>query len=307
MSDIYDAIIIGSGPAGLTAAIYTSRARLKTLVLAGTIWGGQLMLTTLVENFPGFPEGIMGPDLMTRISKQAEKYGTEIVHANFKQGNFNKSPFTIQTEDGKKYLAKSIIIATGAQTQWLGVQGEKEKIGRGVASCAPCDAVFFKNKKVIVVGGGDSAMEEALVLANFATKVTIIHRRNEFRASQIMQGKVKKNSKIEILFNTQIKEVLGGNKVTGVKIINNQTGTTSEMSIDGVFVAIGHIPNSKLFKGVETDAKGFMKVFDGTKTNIDGIFVAGDVADFHYQQAVVAAGYGCMAALDAEKWLREKA
>lgn len=303
---MYDVIIIGSGPAGLTAAIYTSRAKLKTLVLAGNIWGGQLMLTTLVENFPGFPEGIMGPELMTQISKQAEKYGAEIVFANFKQGNFNKKPFTIQTEDGKEYMAKSIIIATGAQTQWLGVKGEKEKIGRGVASCAPCDAAFFKNKKVIVVGGGDSAMEEALVLANFATKVTIVHRRNEFRASQVMQDKVKKNPKIEILFNTQVKEVLGEDKVTGVKIFNNQTNTTSEMLIDGVFVAIGHTPNSKLFKGIETDTRGFIKVFDGTKTNIEGVFVAGDVADFRYQQAIVASGYGCMAALDAEKWLREQ-
>lgn len=303
---IYDVIIIGSGPAGLTAAVYTSRAKLKTLVLAGTIWGGQLMLTTLVENFPGFPEGIMGPTLMMQISKQAEKYGTEIVFANFKTGNFSKKPFTVQAEDGKEYLTKSVIIATGAETQWLGIKGEKEKIGRGVASCAPCDAAFFKNKNVVVVGGGDSAMEEALVLANFATKVTIIHRRNEFRASQVMQDKVKKNPKIEILFDTEIKEVLGENKVTGVKIFNNKTNVVSEMSIDGVFVAIGHTPNSKLFEGIETDEKGFIKVSGGTKTNIDGVFVAGDVADFRYQQAIVAAGYGCMAALDTEKWLREK-
>lgn len=306
MENLYDVIIIGSGPAGLTAAIYTSRAKLKTLVLAGTIWGGQLMLTTLVENFPGFPEGIMGPELMTQISKQAEKYGAEIVYTNFKQGDFIKKPFTIKTEDGKEYSARSIIIATGAETQWLGIPGEKEKIGRGVASCAPCDAAFFKNKKVVVVGGGDSAMEEALVLTNFATKVTIIHRRSEFRASQIMQEKVKKNPKIAILFNTEVKEILGEDRVTGIKLYNNQINKTSKVSIDGVFVAIGHTPNSIAFKGIETDDKGYIRAKNNTRTNIDGVFVAGDVYDYRYRQAITAAGYGTMAAFDVEKWLREK-
>ena len=322
---VYDIIIIGSGPAGLTAAIYTTRANLKTLLIAGAEWGGQLQLTTLVENYPGFPDGIQGPDLMIAMRKQAERFGTEFVDKDFTQADFSplrqgsagqaSKPFKVSTTD-VTYEGKSIIIATGADTKWLEVPGEKEKIGRGVSSCAPCDAFFFKEKNVIVVGGGDSAMEEALVLTKFAKQVTIIHRRDEFRASQIMLDRAKKNPKIKFILNSEVTEILGENKVTGVKIStkggsasggkNNKTGKVSEMPIDGVFVAIGHIPNSTIFKGIEVDQKGFIRVKDHYKTNIDGVFVAGDVHDYHYKQAVTAAGFGCMAALEAEKWLRDQ-
>ncbi len=302
MENLYDVIIIGSGPAGLTAAIYTTRANLKTLIIAGSRWGGQLMLTTVVENFPGFPDGIQGPELMANMRKQAERFGTEIVEADFTQGDFNKPPFKVSTAE-KTYEGKSVIIATGADTKWLGVKGEKEKIGRGVSSCAPCDAPFFRNKKVIVVGGGDSAMEEALVLTKFAEIVTIVHRREAFRASQIMQDRAKKNPKISFVFNTEVIEVLGDQKVIGVKLKNNQTGEISDMSIDGVFVAVGHMPNTKVFAGIDLDAKGFIKVHDHYLTNVEGVFVAGDVHDAEYKQAVTAAGYGCAAALEAERWL----
>ncbi len=307
MENIYDVIIIGSGPSGLTAAIYTTRASLKTLVVAGDKWGGQLMLTTEVENFPGFPEGIQGPDLMANIRKQAEHHGAEIVDVKFVEGDFHKAggPFTITTEE-KTYQAKTVIIATGADTKWLGVPGEAEKIGRGISSCAPCDAPFFKEKDVIVAGGGDSAMEEACVLTRFAKSVTIVHRREELRASQIMQEKARANPKIKFALNTEITEITGEFKVEGVTLKNNATGETSEMKIDGVFVAIGHIPNSKVFPGIDIDEKGFIKAAEHTKTNIEGVFVAGDVHDKEYMQAITAAGLGCQAALDAERWLASK-
>jgi len=302
---MYDVIIIGSGPAGLTAAIYTTRANLKTLLIAGGKWGGQLMLTTLVENYPGFSEGIQGPDLMMAMRKQAEKFGTEFSDSDFTRGDFSKQLFSIIAGE-KTYEGKSIIIATGADTKWLDVPGEKEKIGRGVSSCAPCDAFFFKKKKTIVVGGGDSAMEEALVLANFADSVSIVYRGETLRASQIMQGKAKKNPKIKFIFNTVVTKILGEEKVTGVELKNNKTNEVSEMDIDGVFVAIGHIPNTKVFKGIELDEKKYVRVHDHTKTNVDGVFVAGDVHDSHYRQAVTAAGYGCAAALEVERWLRDQ-
>lgn len=302
--EAYDVAIIGSGPAGLTSGIYSSRANLKTLLLAGQVWGGQLMLTTEVENFPGFPEGIMGPELMMNMRKQAEKYGTEIIDVNFSQADFSQKPFKLTSEDGKTFYSKSVIIATGADTRWLQIKGEKEHIGRGVSSCAPCDAAFFRNKKVIVVGGGDSAMEEANVLSKFATEVTIVHRNESFRASEIMQQRVKENKKIKTMFNAELTEIIGDGVVSSVKIKNNKTNEVSEMPIDGVFVAIGHIPNSKVFPQIETDEKGFIKRND-TKTNIDGVFVAGDVHDYHYMQAITAAGYGCEAALSAERWLEE--
>jgi len=302
---MYDVIILGSGPAGLTAAIYTTRAALKTLVIAGEKWGGQLMLTTEVDNFPGFHEGIQGPELMEKMRKQAERFGAEIVDVNFKQGDFAKSPFTVQAGE-KSFEGKAVIIATGADARWLDVPGEKEKIGRGVSSCAPCDAPFFRNKKVIVAGGGDSAMEEAIVLTRFADEVTIVHRRNEFRASEIMIAKAQENPKIKFILNSQITEILGDQKVTGVKLKNNETGEESEMSIDGVFVAIGHIPNSSVFKNIEVDEKGFIKVQNHTRTNVDGVFVAGDVHDRQYMQAVTAAGFGCASALEAERWLEEQ-
>lgn len=304
--EMYDTIIIGSGPAGLTAAIYTTRANLKTLVIAGTKWGGQLMLTTVVENFPGFPDGIEGTDLMTAMRKQAEKHGAEIVQEDFVQGEFAKHPFIVSTGE-KKYQGKSIIVATGADTKWLGVPGEQEKIGKGVSSCAPCDAAFFRGKNVIVVGGGDSAMEEALFLTKFATNVFVVHRKDTLRASKIMQDRAKANPKISFTFNSEVVEVLGEDKVTGVKLKNTQTGEVKEMSIDGIFVAIGHMPNSQMFKGIELDAKGFIKVLNHYKTNVDGVFVAGDVHDAEYKQAITAAGFGCAAALEVEKWLRDQA
>lgn len=336
--EIYDVIIIGSGPAGLTAAIYTTRAGLKTLIIGGRAWGGQLILTTLVENYPGFPEGIMGPELMKLMRKQAEHHGAEIIDENFKSGDFTSKPFKVTTDDDKKYFGKSIIVATGAETKWLGVPGEKEKIGRGISSCAPCDAAFYKGKNVIVVGGGDSAMEEAEVLTKFAQHVYIVHRKEDFRASQIMQKRTFENPKITVIWNSEITQVVGEMKVERVKIrtrimkqesrikvkFENQEkemtpeelggqkleASSQELSwefpIDGVFVAIGHMPNSKVFENIEIDEKGFIKTFNHTQTNIEGVFVAGDVHDGQYQQAVTAAGFGCMAALDTEKWLRMK-
>lgn len=301
---MFDVIIIGSGPAGLTAAIYTTRANLKTLLIAGSKWGGQLQLTTLVENFPGFPEGIQGPDLMTAMRKQAEHFGTEFVDRDFVSGDFSKpkGPFTVRTAE-KEYQGKSVIIATGADTKWLGVPGEEERIGHGVSSCAPCDAPFFKNKNVIVVGGGDSAMEEALVLTHFAQNVMIVHRSDSFKASPIMLNRVKENPKIKLVLNAQVTEILGNQKVEKVRLIDNQTNKESEMPIDGVFVAIGHIPNSKVFEGIDRDERGFIRVANHYKTNVEGVFVAGDVHDAEYKQAVTAAGFGCAAALEAERWL----
>jgi thioredoxin reductase (NADPH) len=303
MENAFDVIIIGSGPAGLTAAIYTTRANLKTLIIGGRKWGGQLQLTTLVENFPGFPEGIQGPDLMTAMRKQAEHHGATILDVDFKEADYNSDPIKVRTDDDKEYSGRTVIIATGADTKWLEVPGEKEKIGRGVSSCAPCDGAFFRNKNVIGVGGGDSAMEEALVMTKYANEVTVIHRRDSFRASEIMQKRVREHPKIKIMFNSEITEILGDMKVESVKMKDNKTNKVSQMPIDGVFVAVGHIPNSALFAGIETDEKGFIKVYDHTRTNIDRVFVAGDVHDATYKQAVTAAGFGCMAALEVEKYL----
>lgn len=300
---MYDVIIIGSGPAGLTAGIYAARADLKTLIVAGLKWGGQLQLTTLVENFPGFPTGIQGPELMSNMRKQAEHFGAEVIETDFSSGNFLKSPFKINA-GGKEYVGRSIIIATGADPRWLGVPGEKELIGHGVSTCAPCDAFFFKGKSVIVVGGGNSAMEEALTLTKFANKVAIIHRRDKLRATQVqLVDECKKNPKISFLLNTEVVEVLGEGSVKGVKIKNNKTNKVSEMPIDGIFVAVGRIPNSKIFQGIDVDNQGYIKVYDRLKTNVDGIFVAGDVSDNYYQQAIVAAGCGGMAALEVLTWL----
>ncbi len=302
---MYDVIIIGSGPAGLTAAIYTTRANLKTLVLAGIKWGGQLQLTSLVENFPGFPEGIQGPELMSNMRKQAEHHGAEIVEGEFTSGDFTTRPFKITSGD-KTYEAKSVILASGADARWLGVPGEEEKIGRGVSSCATCDAAFFRNKNVIVVGGGDSAMEEASVISHVANKVHLLHRGDSFRASQIMQDRVKENPKIEVHYNTQITEVMGEFKVEKVKLLNNKTNEASELPIDGVFVAIGHIPNTKAFQGITLDEQGYIKVQDHFHTNVEGVFVAGDVHDRQYRQAITASGFGAAAALEAERWLTKQ-
>lgn len=307
MNNIFDIAVIGSGPAGLTAAIYTTRGAASTLLFAGEKWGGQLMLTSLVENYPGFPDGILGPDLMNAMRKQTENLGAKIVNENVMEVDFSKRPFKISTGGGA-YLAKSLIIATGAETLWLNVTGEQKLIGRGVSSCAPCDAPFFKEKRVAVIGGGDSAMEEALVLAKFASEVTLIHRREEFRASKIMQQKVLENKKIKVLYNTEVQEIVGENKVEKILLKNNKDNKVEEMDVDGVFVAIGHSPSSAIFKGkIDVDEKGFIK--KSTKgtyqmaTNVEGVFVAGDVHDHHFKQAVTAAGFGCMAGLEALHFL----
>lgn len=311
----YDVIIIGSGPAGLTAAIYTTRAALSTLIIGGTSWGGQLMLTTEVENYPGF-RSILGPELMQKMRDHATSFGAEFLQEDVESVQFGARPFTV-VASGKSYQGRSVIIAAGAQAQWLGLPSEQKLIGRGVSSCAPCDAPFFRGKSVVVVGGGDSAMEEANVLTRYATSVTIIHRRDQFRASEAMQQKVLNNPKIKVLWNSEIVEVLGEEKVTGVKIStkggsasgrkNNETNEVSEMPIDGIFVAIGHTPATKLYGGqLELDQKGYVVIHDHTKTNVEGVFVAGDVHDWHYRQAVTAAGFGCMAGMDAERWLEEK-
>lgn len=333
--DLYDVIIVGSGPSGLTAGIYTARANLKTLILAGRAWGGQLVLTTLVENFPGFPDGIMGPVLMQQVRKQAGNQGAEFKDVNFKSADYSKNPIEISTDSDEKFYTKTVIIATGADTKWLGVKGEKEKIGKGVSSCAPCDAAFYREKNVIVVGGGDSAMEEAEVLTKFAKHVWVVYRGDTLRASKVMQDRTFENPKITVVWNTVIEEIEGQLKVEkvklltttneggvvtrennkdksstvaefgGVEVSNVDGGLRWEMPIDGIFVAIGHIPNSAVFQGIDRDEKGFIKVYNHTKTNIDRVYVAGDVHDAEYKQAVTAAGFGCMAALEVDKYLRE--
>ncbi|HSX49144.1 MAG TPA: thioredoxin-disulfide reductase [Candidatus Saccharimonadales bacterium] len=307
MDELYDVAIIGSGPAGLTAAIYTTRGSASTVLFTGTKWGGQLMLTTLVENYPGFPDGIQGPDLMFAMKKQAEKFGAKVVSEDITEVDFGTKPFTLKV--GKtSYKAKSVIIATGAKTVWLGVSGEEKLIGRGISSCAPCDAPFFREKKVAVIGGGDSAMEEALVLEKFAKEITIIHRRDEFRASKIMQKKVLASPKIKVMYDTEVQGVIGENKLEKIILKNNKTNKESEMEVDGMFVAVGHTPSSTVFKGkIELDEKGFIKKAEKegykSSTSIEGVFVAGDVHDFHFKQAITAAGFGCMAALDVLKYL----
>lgn len=304
----WDVVVVGSGPAGLAAAVYTTRGAASTLILGGTPWGGQLMLTTTVDNYPGFPEGIQGPDLMAAMRKQALRFGAEFLEVNLDSIDVDKKPFEL-VASGKTYLAKSVIIATGAKTLWLDAPGVNSLIGRGVSSCAPCDAPFFKDKKVAVVGGGDSAMEEALVLTKYATEVAIIHRRDEFKASVAMQQKVKDNPKIKILWNTEVVEVVGSQKLEKVKLKNSKDNTTSELVIDGLFIAIGHKPDTDLFKEkVELDERGFVKRVQDkyhTATNVSGVFVSGDVHDHRYKQAVTAAGFGCMAGMDVLAYLEE--
>ena len=310
--DIQNLIIIGSGPAGYTAAIYAARAELKPLLFEGRQLGGQpggqLMLTTEVENYPGFPEGLTGPEMMANFKKQAERFNTEIVSDDIVEVDFSVRPFILKTEN-KEYKANSVIICTGAQAVWLGVEGEQKYQGAGVSACATCDGFFFKDQEIIVVGGGDSAMEEANFLTKFASKVTVLVRRDELKASKIMQRRSMDNAKISFLWNTEVQEVLGdGNRMTGVKIINNQTKETSELNAGGLFVAIGHKPNSDIFKGkIDLDEKGYIVVGQGnTKTSVEGIFAGGDIIDYIYRQAVTAAGTGCMAALDAERYLSSK-
>ena len=302
-------IIIGSGPAGWTAAVYAARAELKPLLFEGAEPGGQLMTTTEVENFPGFEHGIQGPELMAVMRKQAAHFATDIISEHVESVDLTHSPFKVVAK-GKEYQAKSIIISTGATARRLGLESEKKLYGKGVSACATCDGFFFKGKNVIVVGGGDSAMEEATFLTRFADKVYIVHRNAEFRASKIMQERVLKNPKIEVIWNSCVDEILGveAGHVTGVKLKDSNTGELREMAIDGVFAAIGHEPNVSLFKGmIDLDEKGYIKTIPGsTKTNVPGVFASGDVQDWQYRQAITAAGTGCMAALDAEKYLADQ-
>ena len=306
MDKIYDVAIVGSGPAGLTAAIYTARGAVSTVIMGGEKWGGQLMLTTQVDNYPALP-GVLGPDLMQKMKDHALMFGAEFIESSAESIDVSTSPFKL-TASGGTVLAKSVIIATGAETKWLDVPGVSKLIGRGVSSCAPCDAPFFKGKKVAVVGGGDSALEEADVLTKYTSEVTLIHRRDTFRASAVMQKKVKNNPKIKILWDTEVQEVKGEERVTDLILKNNKTGKTSEFPVDGLFIAIGHTPTTAIFQEkIKLDGKGFVEKFekDGyqTVTSVPGIFVAGDVHDWHYKQAVTAAGFGCMAAMDAVKYL----
>jgi thioredoxin reductase (NADPH) len=310
--EIRDLIIIGSGPAGFTAAVYAGRANLKPLLFEGLTKGGQpggqLMLTTDVENYPGFPEGILGPELMELFRKQAARFGTELTQQDVTSVDFSKSPFKV-TSDGKDFFGRSVIISTGASANWLNIPSEKALQGYGVSACATCDGFFFKGKEVFVVGGGDSAVEEATFLTKFASKVTIVHRRDALRASKIMQDRARSNKKIDFIWDSTITEIKdpAQKKVTGVVLKNLKTNQLSEKKCDGVFMAIGHTPNSEIFKGqIGLDAKGYIQVHDGSLTTIPGIFACGDVQDFKYKQAVTAAGSGCMAALDAERFLESQ-
>lgn len=302
---LHEVIIIGSGPAGYTAAIYAARAELKPLMFSGLQPGGQLMLTSEVENWPGEAEGVMGPDLMEKLKRQAERFATDIRQEEIAKVDFSKRPFTVVTTAGEEHQAKAVIIATGASAKWLNVPGEKELQGKGVSACATCDGFFFRGKEVVVVGGGDSAMEEATFLTRFATKVTVIHRSESFRASKIMLERAQKNAKIAFIMNTVVEQILGTDKVTGVRLRHTTTDEVTEMTTDGVFAAIGHAPNTAIFKDfLNLDQKHYIITEPGsTKTNVEGVFAAGDVADHYYRQAVTAAGTGCMAALDAERWL----
>ena len=303
---VEDVIIIGSGPAGLTAAIYTARDGFKPLLISGTAAGGQLMLTTTVENFPGFHEGIYGSELMDNMRRQAEKFGVRFIDGDATAVDLSSRPFKV-TASGQTFEALSVIIATGASARWLDIPSEKKFIGRGVSSCATCDGAFFKNKNVIVVGGGDTAMEDSIFLTQFANSVTVVHRRDSLRASKIMQERAFANPKIKFIWNSVVDEVLGDVKVTGVKLKNVNTGEITEMSIDGVFVAIGYVPNTAIFKDfLELDDQGYIKTIDEVKTNIEGVFVAGDVADRVYKQAITAAGAGAKAALEARAYIMRK-
>ena len=301
-------IIIGSGPAGLTAAVYAARANLEPLVFEGSQPGGQLTITTDVENFPGFPDGIMGPELMDHMRKQAVRFGATCEYKTVTKTDFSNNPFKIWVNDDE-YTADTIIISTGASARLLGLDSEKELMGYGVSACATCDGFFFKEKEVLVVGGGDSAAEEAIFLTKFASKVTIIHRRDEFRASKIMADRVLNNEKIDIMWNSAIEDIHGAKDtgVTGVKIKDTISGDLRDVSCDGIFMAIGHVPNTNIFKGqIDLDEKGYITTQpDTTNTNVSGVFACGDVQDQVYRQAITAAGTGCMSAIDAERWLEE--
>ena len=305
---IHDIIIIGSGPAGDTAALYAARANLKPLVIEGIEPGGQLMITTDVENYPGFPNGIQGPELMEEFKSQAERFGAEYIFGEVSSVDFNNRPFTITVDEETTYKSNSVIIATGATAKLLGLESESNLMGRGVSACATCDGFFFQDQEVAVVGGGDTAMEEALFLTRYATNVKIIHRRDELRASKIMQERAVSNPKIEFIWNTEVTDIIANEngEVGKLKLHNLSTSDESELDINGLFIAIGHQPNTQIFDGIiDRNENGYILTNNGTKTNIEGVFACGDAQDWIYRQAVTAAGTGCMAAIDAERYLAE--
>ncbi|MGH2787140.1 MAG: thioredoxin-disulfide reductase [Actinomycetota bacterium] len=303
MTDVRDVIILGSGPAGLTAAVYSARANLRPLIIEGIDAGGQLMLTTDVENYPGFVDGIMGPELMERMRKQAARFGAEYLTEDVTAVDFSSRPFAVTT-GSSTYLAKTVLIATGASARMLGIPGERELLGHGVSTCATCDGFFFRDKEIAVVGGGDSAMEEAIFLTKFATKVSVVHRRSELRASKILQDRAFGNDKIDFIWDSLVTRISGNGTVESIHIENVVEGGERDLDVSGLFVAIGHTPNTSLFEGqLELDGGYIVTPGSSTETSVPGVFAAGDVVDFRYRQAISAAGLGCMASIDAERWL----
>jgi thioredoxin reductase (NADPH) len=307
MSETYDVVIVGSGPAGYTAALYAARANLDVLLFQGFEVGGQLMLTSDVENYPGYKDGVVGPDMMDDFEAQAARFGAKMRPENVERVDLSERPFKLWAEGEEPILARSVVIATGAKAKWLGLPGEQRLMGRGVSGCATCDGFFFKDKRVAVVGGGDTAMEEAIFLSKFAAEVLLIHRRGQFRASKIMLDRARNNRKITFLTDTVVRDILGEDGVEGIRVKNAKTGEEREIEVDGFFAAIGHAPATALFEGqVEIDGGGYVLQKEHTMTSVPGVFAAGDVSDKRYRQAVTAAGDGCRAAIDAERWLEEQ-